>query len=138
MPTTGIKNAELARHEDLHVVFVYGTLMSGFGNNQLLANAEFIGKAETSEARFNVYCNGGFPYMVEGGEHRVVGELWGVTDEQLQRCHRLEGHPQWYRATVVPVNHEVGHAMAYIMTQDVSNARLLPDGDWRKNGRNSR
>lgn len=81
-----------------HTVFVYGTLKKGFGNHQLLEDAEYVGKAETVSNNYTMYSLGGFPGVREGGSTRINGEVYKVNDDELSRLHRLEGHPTFYKA----------------------------------------
>ena len=81
-----------------HTVFVYGTLKKGFGNHQLLEDAEYVGKAETVSNNYTMYSLGGFPGVREGGSTRINGEVYKVNDDELSRLHRLEGHPVFYKA----------------------------------------
>lgn len=77
-------------------VFVYGTLMKGFGNNVLLDEAEFIGP------RFMMFPGrmisyGGFPALVKSDSIvRVSGELYNVNTEIMERLDHLEGYPGFY------------------------------------------
>jgi gamma-glutamylaminecyclotransferase len=86
-----------------HLVFVYGTLKRGHGNNRLLTGSEFVGEAETDPALY--MANGGIPFVwTEGGPlHRVKGEVFRVDDAVLARLDRLEGHPTNYRREEVEV-----------------------------------
>ncbi len=81
------------------LLFVYGTLKRGFGNNLLLRNAEFVGEATTIESdAFIMLTNGRFPavYRKDQCGDAVSGELYRVTPEELRRVDELEGHPCWY------------------------------------------
>jgi gamma-glutamylcyclotransferase (GGCT)/AIG2-like uncharacterized protein YtfP len=79
------------------LLFVYGTLKRGFGNNLLLRNAEFVGEATTVESdAFVMLTNGRFPAVHRGIGHAVSGELYRVAPEELRRVDELENHPDWY------------------------------------------
>ena len=99
------------------LIFTYGTLMRGFGNNRILQAkswgvdmadkikpATFVGEAVTA-GRFSMK-DIGFPYIRRGrqakAEHKpvpVVGELWDIGDPNndpaaklmLEMLDRLEG-----------------------------------------------
>ena len=71
------------------LMFTYGTLMSGFGNNYLLSGddgrrgmlkpSKLIGPAVTIK-RFKMYGYG-FPYIREDEDgYPVLGELWDIGD----------------------------------------------------------
>lgn len=77
-------------------IFVYGSLMRGFGNNRLLANASFIGEA-TTRAPFKMRY-AGFPYIraVKHDGLPVRGEVWRIDSHVdgaaiLEALDRLEG-----------------------------------------------
>src|SRR3954464_9788743 len=122
-----------------HFVFVYGTLKKGYGNNRLLTNAEFVGNFAT-EPNYRIFCNGSFPYLIQVGEGSgvsVEGEIYKVSDQELARCDRLEGHPEMYERKPVAIKYEikndelvkttlpsiVGKIEAYIYPHDVSRCR---------------
>lgn len=100
-----------------HPVFVYGTLKSGYGNNRsLLSNATLVGDATTTDGCYGLYAisdSDAFPIMTEG-EGDVRGEVWFVTDEELEDLDRLEGHPSFY--TRVKVNTTLGECWGYFYT----------------------
>lgn len=76
--------------------FVYGTLKRGYGNNAVLGNSEFIGRAVTLRPFFMRCC--GFPVVLHGPETApVLGEVYNVTDPHIERdLDRLEGVPNMY------------------------------------------
>jgi gamma-glutamylaminecyclotransferase len=76
-------------------MFVYGTLKRGHGNNHYLRNCEFLGEALSLKPEFAM-SGFGIPFLHEGGEQRVYGELWEVDPDALVRIDRLEGHPRHY------------------------------------------
>lgn len=95
-----------------HAIFVYGTLKSGHGNNGLIEkhNGKFIAPAKTAQ---KFLLNGGFPFVWQVPEAmmsryddlmgQVIGEVYRVTDEGLEACDRLEGHPTFYCRTTIGV-----------------------------------
>jgi gamma-glutamylcyclotransferase (GGCT)/AIG2-like uncharacterized protein YtfP len=86
------------------LVFVYGTLKQGYGNNSLLKNAEFIGEFTTCEDSFLMYTNGSFPYVVRDGKFHVKGELYHVKDPRTaEELDWLEGYPNHYDRVPVTV-----------------------------------
>lgn len=92
-----------------HLVFVYGTLKKGYGNHRLLTGAEFVGNFATAPD-YKIYCNGAYPYMVEVGAGKgvpVEGEIYRISDEEQQRCDRLEGHPHMYLRKSIPIMHKI-------------------------------
>jgi gamma-glutamylcyclotransferase (GGCT)/AIG2-like uncharacterized protein YtfP len=95
--------AEMPAGKDGRLLFVYGTLMTGYHNNHILENGEatFLRDVTTSP-EWDLVRLGGFPGMITG-INRVVGELWLVSDETLRRCDQLEGVPDFYERINVEV-----------------------------------
>lgn len=82
----------------MHKVFVYGTLRRGHGNHILLRQAHFLGEWISKDSDYFM-CGRGVPFLSLKPGHqgaRVLGEMYEVTDEQLERLDQLEGHPAWY------------------------------------------
>lgn len=97
------------------LVFVYGTLRSGHGNNRVMfengGHARLLGRAITNQ---KFYLSG---YRVpRASSHlgpaskddkpkmmgKVVGEVWEVNKQALDNMDRLEGHPRFYTRSKVP------------------------------------
>ena len=111
-------------------VFVYGTLLQGEGNHDLLAGAEFVGAARTPPG-YALRDLGAFPGLVDGGEHAVDGEVYLVGPDTLARLDRLEGHPSWYRR--VPIALDDGSTVeTYLLPPDrVAGRPVITSGSWR-------
>lgn len=85
------------------LLFVYGTLKQGFGNNRVMrASKDADGKAigdsvflcEASLPGYEMYSLGGFPAIVptEDKNSVVIGELWRVVSaNQWRNIDALEG-----------------------------------------------
>ena len=82
----------LAEKKDSSVkVFVYGTLLSGYGNwNWALKDQKLIGEAETLP-EYTMLHLGGFPGIIEGGSTAIKGEVYEVDEERMEDLDRLEG-----------------------------------------------
>lgn len=86
----------------MSLVFVYGTLKRGYGNNRLLERATFVSEGETV-AKCRLF-NSGFPVLRPRLKKRdgawnapVRGEVFEVNDEEtMQRLDRLEGEGRMY------------------------------------------
>jgi gamma-glutamylaminecyclotransferase len=82
------------------LVFVYGTLRKGEPNcERFLQGAARLGDAVSVEANYQLYGSG-IPYLRQDRKeagHAIKGEVWAVTEEQLLRLDRLEGHPRYYK-----------------------------------------
>lgn len=95
-------------------VFVYGTLKQGNrtrGMQHFGGEAEFLGTAETSEAKYSMYDLGAFPAVVLGGEHKISGEVFEVDDVVLGVLDQIEGYPDFYNRTEVDTT--LGKAFIY-------------------------
>lgn len=74
--------------------FVYGTLLSGCGNNVLLAkpNVKFLGEHIT-EPKYTMVSCGGFPAVHCQGNTPIKGELYETSDPRvIDRVYSLEGY----------------------------------------------
>jgi gamma-glutamylcyclotransferase (GGCT)/AIG2-like uncharacterized protein YtfP len=100
----------------MNLLFVYGTLKRGYGNNRLLYGAEFIGEGITKKSYHLHNC--GFPKAVPSITGLPVkGEVFRVEPSHITRCDMLEGHPDWYtrREIIANVNGEDVPVMIYEM-----------------------
>lgn len=110
--------------DQTHLVAVYGTLKSGFHNNLLLDGAEFLGEVKTVD-KYPLVIDG-LPYLMERrGEGRLVFcELYRVSQGQLDRLDRLEGHPHFYRRAQIFVANGDGNWLAWVYFLARDEARL--------------
>jgi gamma-glutamylcyclotransferase (GGCT)/AIG2-like uncharacterized protein YtfP len=86
-----------ASQSPVSLIFAYGTLMTGYGNNRLLDGAQSLGRAHTRDNSFKM-CHAGVPFVcrVEEAGVSVAGEVFAVSDAaMLVRIDNLEGHPDW-------------------------------------------
>ena len=85
-------------------VFVYGTLMSGHGNNRLLRNSEFIGEHIVKDHKlYFAWGQGGFPVARQSTGDSVKGELWDIKEDKevLRNLDALEGEGRMYNRVEV-------------------------------------
>jgi len=75
-----------------HLLFVYGTLKDGYYNHDYwMEGTKFYNYS--SVKGYKLLDLGAFPGMVKGDEDdQVFGEVYGVTQAQLERIHHLEGY----------------------------------------------
>jgi gamma-glutamylcyclotransferase (GGCT)/AIG2-like uncharacterized protein YtfP len=114
------------------VVFVYGSLLQGFGNHGLLARggALFVGESKTGRG-LGLWSCGSFPAMRPArGAAPVRGEVYVVDDDCLAALDRLEGHPRHYRRERVILAGGL-LAQTYIYQPPVDGLRRVASGDWR-------
>ena len=126
-------------------VFVYGTLLSGFGNNRLLEGQPFLGPAKT-KPEFTLVNVGSFPGLVEGGKTAILGEVYEVDNKCLAQLDRLEGccledpsRGLYGRLQIVLENGQEVTAYRYNIGRPLwSNREVIRDyekiesGDWRE------
>jgi len=113
-------------------VFVYGTLKQGEHNHVWLPpNTRVdVGACSTvNKFPLVVPAKGGVPFLLfrkEQGEN-VEGQLYLVSQEELEVVDLLEGHPTGYRRTQIPVNcnGEVYLAWTYFLHPRYVTADLL-------------
>ena len=118
--------------EKLTAVFVYGTLMSGYGNHRLLEGVSFEKATLLDFRRIWERCHS-FPVVEYRPGHYVAGELYYVTKERLQNLDRLEGNRgnEWSMYTRIKVkiiteNPRIVEAFVYY-----PNDNML--ADWKRN-----
>jgi gamma-glutamylcyclotransferase (GGCT)/AIG2-like uncharacterized protein YtfP len=139
LPPLARKRAEkelgIARPENEHKVFVYGTLLTGERNARWARDARRV----AAWTNGNIYDTGyGFPAFVKDGETKIVGELLTVNDDGFASMDRLEGYPRLYRREQIDVYTARGgrhRAWVYIMNELPKTAKLIEGGDWRNRNR---
>lgn len=124
------------------VVFVYGTLMSGFHNNVLMKspNIKFLGNAKTVD-NFMMFSNGYIPFVVNTPETQITGEAYHIKSSiDLDNLDRLEGHPFGYKRTPITIliDGQTEPIPAFIYIYQASESVLkkheihVQDGNFRK------
>jgi gamma-glutamylcyclotransferase (GGCT)/AIG2-like uncharacterized protein YtfP len=109
---------------------VYGTLLSGEPNSDLLHRTDLLGDAFT-EPNFTLVSLGAFPAMIAGGETAVRGEVYAVDRWTLTALDRLEGHPGFYRRRTIHLD-DGTTALAYLLEPEQTTGRtIITSGDWR-------
>lgn len=106
-------------------VFVYGTLRKGqmLSNNLLKSN--YLGDATVVGTLFNL---GWFPAYVEEGITGVVGEVYEIDHETLERLDVIEGYPDLYKRKKVDTPY--GEAFIYYQERRPSHSEVIESGDW--------
>lgn len=120
------------------LLFCYGTLLSGFGNNRLLQKpgVEFLGE-HTTEPGYTMVSCGGFPAVIPEGHTSIKGELYRVTDEEvLHNVYSLEGYTgtrgdrrNWYDGQILPT--PFGDALMFIFHNNLNNRPIIKSGDFK-------
>jgi len=110
-------------------VFVYGSLMRGFHNHRLLADATFVGENRTVPG-FAMWSMGAYPAVTRNpGGTAVPGEVYEVDAETLTALDQLEGHPVHYRRESVRLA-DGTEAWVYLYPAPPDRASV-PGNDWR-------
>lgn len=112
-------------------VFVYGTLLSGNGNNRLLSGSALVGKRTLTG--FDMVTLGGFP-AIEPGAGTVVGEVYEINEETLDRLDGLEGYTEGgnhnlYERETITTDDGIT-AFVYVMPGCKEEYPPLDSGDW--------
>ena len=103
-------------------VFVYGTLMGGQSAEGLLGTNAFFGGCAVLQD-YALYDLGSFPGIVPCEGEQVIGEVYYVDDETMERLDRYEGEGSLYLRQSVIVRTETWWklpAKAYIYAHPVS------------------
>lgn len=84
-----------------HLVFVYGSLKKGFGNQDFMESARFITETTTTGKHYKMISFGYFPGVLsttKDGYH-IRGELYEVDDDLLAYLDKLEDNGMFYKRT---------------------------------------
>jgi gamma-glutamylaminecyclotransferase len=90
--------------EKKELVFAYGSLRKGFHNNHILKTAMLVSEnARTKEACFQMRSLTVYPAVVEGGIHRIQGDVYEVGPKVLKALDKFEGNGLNYQRKLVDV-----------------------------------
>jgi len=84
-----------------HIVFVYGTLLSGYSNHYLLNDSQFIDTGRTVN-KYALYFQI-LPYVVKESVSYIHGELYKVNSSTFENIDWIEDHPSWYQREEVEI-----------------------------------
>lgn len=125
---------DLEDDEGRTLVFVYGSLLSGLSNHDVLSrngSAVFV-RADRTPPFYTMVDLGSFPGVFQCGSTKIVGEVWSVDRECLAALDRLEGHPHFYKRCPVSL---VGtrQAVTYFLQRSgrMYGRSMVSSGDWR-------
>jgi gamma-glutamylcyclotransferase (GGCT)/AIG2-like uncharacterized protein YtfP len=125
----------------VEMVFVYGTLMSGFGNHRRLESRTILVGNGVTEGR--LYHLGFYPGLIEG-DGPVEGEVYRIIDGKvIESLDALEGYygagaGNLYRRVSCEVrldNGDVCRCWTYVYEdaeEAIQNGILVEDGSWRR------
>jgi gamma-glutamylcyclotransferase (GGCT)/AIG2-like uncharacterized protein YtfP len=112
------------------LVFVYGTLKRGHGNNRILTQggSEFVGEAVTKPL-YRLWSVAYFPGLTEDFENgkAIQGELWRVKNQEtMRRLDALEGVPFLYRREKIQIEGVDEEVLGYIYNQEIDCKECSP------------
>ena len=114
----------------MKLVFVYGSLQRGERNHRMMAGAHLLRLAKTVPA-FELFDLGSFPAMVACGTGQVLGEVYEVEPDLLDRLDIFEGVPALYERHTIALE-DGSEADAYLMRQArLGRARRITNGNWK-------
>lgn len=118
-----------------HLVAVYGSLLSGLGNNPVIQNenTELLGEI-ISEPVYTLYDLGYFPGLHENGSTAVKMEVYSVDDEIALDVDGLEGYSPDRPATFYDkksIETPWGTASVYIYMGNPEEDQIIESGDWK-------
>jgi gamma-glutamylaminecyclotransferase len=112
------------------LLFVYGLLLQGEREHELLGGAQLLGEARTVPKHTLVDLDF-YPVLLEGGQVSVVGELYQVTRQQRFELDVHHQCPVLFRRITVELD-DGRRAETYAMDEDkVRGKRRLKGGSWR-------
>jgi len=115
----------------MNKLFVYGTLKKGYSRNSVLEESKFIGEHIT-KPNFTMVDLGFFPGLLEIGNTSITGELYEVSDEILEYCDKIEGHPTFYfRKKILLKNNQI--VWSYVLDYKTYESKpVIVSGVWNK------
>ena len=113
------------------LIFVYGTLMSGFRLHRLLANrSEHVGNGTVAARLLDL---GSYPAAVRDAHGSVVGEVYRLGDRDLLRVLDSAEGPQYHRQEVAVRMADGREVTAFIYwyVGPLDRGVPIPGGDYR-------
>ncbi|MCT7983948.1 gamma-glutamylcyclotransferase [Laspinema sp. A4] len=130
---TGLLQAVLAAADRLFMtefvdLFVYGSLMRGEINHDLLDNAEYIGDDAIADAElFNL----GFYPMFVPGTGTLYGECYHIPLQIIPNLDRLEDHPHFYQRRWISCLSGQIRLVYQGFTSHIKGCPKIVSGSWR-------
>ena len=119
--------------EELHLIFIYGTLRRGGRAHHLMQGAEFVAEGSISGRLVHV---DEYPGLILCDDRRVTGELYAVGDEKRSELDKYEGcfdSPAHYLREEIEVLLEAGElqvAEVYVFQLLEPHHEEITSGDW--------
>lgn len=103
-------NSVTVNNNPTELVFVYGSLKNGFGNNCVLqrTNSILVGPAVTEERIYSMISFGSFPGVYRANDqcespYRIQGEVYAVNNNGMKNLDMLESNGSFYQREVTKV-----------------------------------
>lgn len=117
-----------------HLIFTYGSLMSGLGNHRVMQRAGGVlisEKESITGMALHSYCHG-FPgaYVSGSEKHYTVGEVYEVDEIGLTALDRLESEGYFYHRQFFTTKNGL-EVQAYVLKKEDVKGKFIPGGDWR-------
>lgn len=117
-----------------HTIFVYGTLKKGRPNHGPLEGAVFLGYG-ILDGNFRIFDLGWYPGVSRADSStRILGEVWRIGPDALQRIDMIEGHPSYYEREKLSIRMLDGstyRAWTYLLPQYEYKDSPTVDGVWQ-------
>lgn len=120
-------------------VFVYGSLLRGLHNHDVIANQTFVAEGATVDP-YHLLSLRGFPGAVSGdclpNPKPILGELYAVDSDGMALLDRLESNGQFYQRYTTDVLDTEGNcyeAWCYFLIDEphyVETCEPVPHNDW--------
>jgi gamma-glutamylcyclotransferase (GGCT)/AIG2-like uncharacterized protein YtfP len=120
-----------------NLVFVYGSLMSGFRMHRKLDGAAFVGRGRTTGTLLSL---GEYPGLING-DASVMGEVYRFTGDslltaidELERFDESDAQNSLYVRTLRHILLENGTAVdawVYVYNMPTDDADVIESGDWK-------
>ncbi|MBS3805463.1 MAG: gamma-glutamylcyclotransferase [Oleiphilaceae bacterium] len=124
------RNETAAREQ----VAVYGTLMRGGSNHNLMSGARFVGRDRLKSIR--LYDLGDYPGAVSGASLGIEVEVYEISSEQLALLDTLEDYraefPEAGLYTRKRHSTRHGEAWVYLFQGSTLGYRLILRGGWNR------
>lgn len=124
-----------------HVIFVYGTLLSGLRLHPCLENSVLLGSGAVCAQLFDL---GEYPGMISAPENEVttvLGEVYAVSEELLLKLDEVEevvphndAASLYVRRRIALVNPASGlpdEVWCYLYNRSVQTCVRIPSGDYK-------
>lgn len=117
-----------------HLIFTYGSLMSGLGNHRVMqrAGGTLVSDNESIKGMaLHAYCTA-FPgaYVSGDDEHITLGEVYEVDEYGLYGLDRLESEGFFYHRQNFTTENGL-EVQAYVLKKEDAKGKYIPNGDWR-------